>query len=99
MLRGSSDRDAIDLKGTIVGDDGVHWTLQAKVGSQLSDSKVTVPLAVPLDSIALCHIAVNPEQLKLHPPPAGYRGNAEAYYLGLPDWPWFASNQECGLAW
>jgi len=97
VLKGTSDLDTVDVAGTIVSDNGDSWVLQAKVKSQHSQARVTVPMSVPLDAIAACRIIVNPEQLKMRPAPATYRGSSEDYYLGLPDWPWFAPNQECGL--
>ena len=99
VSRGARDLDAAELKGTIVDDDGDGWTLQVKQPSMLSGASIKVPVYVPLDSIAICEIQVNPAQLALHRPPEGFEGPPEAYYLGLPDWEWFKWNQDCGLAW
>jgi hypothetical protein len=99
VSRGARDIDAPELNGTIVEDDGDGWTLQIKQPSKFSNSLVSVPIYVPLDSIAICDIHVNPGHLELHRPPEDFEGSPEDYVLGLPGWDWFKCNQECGLAW
>lgn len=101
LVLAGDDLDRPSVRGTIMEDRGDAWRVEVKLGSLAqkgSGLQVKVPLEVPLDSIRACVVHVNPQQLALHPAPDGSSENHEAWYLGLPEWSWFADKQECGLA-
>ncbi len=91
--------DEPSISGTILEDDGSGWKILVKLPSLVSGSSVRIPIYVPLDSIAICQININSIQLGIRDSAAEGTYQTEAKYLGLPDWEWFAWNQECGLAW